>query len=104
MQKFFKEKYDEEQLKTIKKMDKLLSDSHEEFINKKNENENEDKMKEEKEKEKAKLKELLFEELYNKLDDMFNLSSLFDKERIMNIIERNDGNEADIIKEIELMF
>ena len=104
MQKFFKEKYDEEQLKAIKKMDKLLSDSHEEFINKKNENENEDKMKEEKEKEKAKLKELLFEELYNKLDDMFNLSSLFDKERIMNIIERNDGNEADIIKEIELMF
>ena len=87
MQKFFKEKYDEKQLKTILKMNKLLSDSYQEFINRKNNNE--DKINEDK----IKIKKKLYEELYEKLDEMYNLSSLFERDRIMNIITRNDGNE-----------
>ena len=99
MQKFFKEKYDEKQLKIILKMNKLLNDSYQEFINRKNSNE--DKNIEDKKKIN---KKILYDELYEKLDEMYNLSSLFDRERIMNIITRNDGNEENVMKEIELML
>ena len=98
MQKFFKEKYDEKQLKIILKMNKLLSDSYQEFINRKNNNE--DKIIEDK----IKIKKKLYEELYEKLDEMYNLSSLFERDRIMNIITRNDGNEEKVMKEIELIL
>ena len=99
MQKFFKEKYDEKQLKIILKMNKLLNDSYQEFINRKNSNE--DKNIEDKKKIN---KKILYDELYEKLDEMYNLSSLFERERIMNIITRNDGNEENVMKEIELML
>ena len=99
MQKFFKEKYDEKQLKIILKMNKLLNDSYQEFINRKNNNE--DKNIEDKKKIN---KKRLYDELYEKLDEMYNLSSLFERERIMNIITRNDGNEENVMKEIELML
>ena len=99
MQKFFKEKYDEKQLKIILKMNKLLNDSYQEFINRKNSNE--DKNIEDKKKIN---KKRLYDELYEKLDEMYNLSSLFERERIMNIITRNDGNEENVMKEIELML
>ena len=95
MQKFFKEKYDEKQLKIILKMNKLLSDSYQEFINRKKNNE--DKINEDK----IKIKKKLYEELYEKLDEMYNLSSLFERDTIMNIITRNDGNEEKVMKEIE---
>ena len=99
MQKFFKEKYDEKQLKIILKMNKLLNDSYQEFINRKNSNE--DKNIEDKKKIN---KKILYDELYEKLDEMYNLSSLFERDRIMNIITRNDGNEEKVMKEIELIL
>ena len=95
MKKYFKENYDEKQLKIILKMNKLLSDSYQEFINRKNNNE--DKINEDK----IKIKKKLYEELYEKLDEMYNLSSLFERDTIMNIITRNDGNEEKVMKEIE---
>ena len=98
MQKFFKEKYDEEQLKIILKMNKLLSDSYQDYINKKNKKEKQINEHE------GKNKKKLFDELYEKLDEMYNLSSLFDRERIMNIIAINDGIEENVMKEIELML
>ena len=98
MQKYFKEKYNEEQLKIILKMNKLLSDSYQEFINRKNANDAQNF------ESKIKIKKQLYEELFIKLDEMYNLSSLFERERIMNIIIRNDGNEEKVLKEIELIL
>ena len=96
MKKYYKENYDSEQLKKIIKMEKILSDSYEEFLNKKsitNIVKKEEKIKEER-----------IEEIIKNLDVLFNLTSIWPESKIRELIESCNGDEEKIILEIEKML
>ena len=95
MKKFYLENYNNEQLNNIIKMNKLLNESYQDFINKKNGNFYQGK------KEQEKLKNEIFEEIFNEIDDMYSLSSIISKEKIMEIIVKCNGDQEKIKLEIE---
>ena len=95
MKKFYLENYNNEQLNNIIKMNKLLNESYQDFINKKNGNFYQGK------KEQEKLKNEIFEEIFNEIDDMYSLSSIISKEKIMDIIIKCNGDQEKIKLEIE---
>ena len=95
MRKFYIENYNGEELKKINKMNKILTNAYQEIINKKKENIYRDK------KQKEQIKKLTIEELFNKYDDMYNLSSFINKQKILDIIIKSNGDEDKIQEEIE---
>ena len=95
MRKFYIENYNGEELKKINKMNKILTNAYQEIINKKKENIYREK------KQKEQIKKLTIEELFNKYDDMYNLSSFINKQKILDIIIKSNGDEDKIQEEIE---
>ena len=95
MRKFYIENYNGEELKKINKMNKILTNAYQEIINKKKENIYINK------KQKEEIKKLTIEELFNKYDDMYNLSSFINKQKILDIIIKSNGDEDKIQEEIE---
>ena len=95
MKKFFIENYNGEQLKKLNKMNKLLTDAYYDIVNKRNENIYKSK------KQSNNLKKLSIEELFNKIDEMYYLSSFINKEQILDIIIKCNGDEEKIQEEIE---
>ena len=93
MKKYYIENYDNDKLAQIIKMNKKLTDSYEEFFNKRNEYTHENK--------KTKLNQEKIKEIYNKLENMYNLSSLLSEDKIIDLIVKFDGDEDKIIKELE---
>ena len=93
MIKYYIENYDNEKLTEIIKMNKILTDSYEEFYKKRNQHKHEKK--------KTKLNQEKIKEIYNKLEDMYYLSSLLSEDRIIDLIVKFDGDEDKIAEEIE---
>ena len=93
MKNYYIENYDNDKLAQIIKMNKKLTDSYEEFFKKRNEYTHEDK--------KTKLNQEKIKEIYNKLENMYNLSSLLSEDKIIDLIVKFDGDEDKIIKELE---
>ena len=91
MHKFYNQNYNADQLKKINKMNKLLTDAYHDIIDKRNENAYKSKN----------LKGQSIEELFNKIDDMYYLSSFINKEKILDIIIKCNGDEDKIQEEIE---
>ena len=52
-------------------------------------------------KKKKKLNQQKIKEIYNKLEDMYYLSSLLSEDRIIDLIVKFDGDEDKIAEEIE---
>ena len=52
-------------------------------------------------KKKKKLNQEKIKEIYNKLEDMYYLSSLLSEDRIIDLIVKFDGDEDKIAEEIE---
>ena len=93
MIKYYIENYDNEKLTQIIKMNKILTDSYEEFYKKRSQHKHEKK--------KKKLNQEKIKEIYNKLEDMYYLSSLLSEDRIIDLIVKFDGDEDKIAEEIE---
>ena len=93
MKKFFIGNYNSEELKLIIKMNKLLEDSHKEISQRRYNNI-------EKSKDKTLTKDRI-NKILSELDDKLNLTSIINKEMIIDIIIKCEGNEDKIIEEIE---
>ncbi len=96
MTKFFKENYNNEQIEKINKLDKMLTEVYIDIFNKRKNN-----IFEEHKNIKKKLEVDEIEDLYNKLDEMYYLSSFLSKEEIIEIILKCEGDEDKIHLELE---
>ena len=98
MKKFYKENYNVEQLKQLNKMNKLLTDAYYDILNKRNKNFYQSN------KNTNNLKGQSIEELFNKIDEMYYLTSFISKEKIIDIIIKCNGDEDKIQDEIETII
>ena len=95
MKKYYIDNYNSEQLEQIKKLDKLLTETHSDIFDKRKKNIFANK----KEKKKLQIEEI--EEIFNKIEDMYFLTSFLTKEKIIELIIKCNGDEDKIQEEIE---
>ena len=95
MKKYYIDNYNSEQLEQIRKLDKLLTETYSDIFDKRKKNIFANK----KEKKKLQIEEI--EEIFNKIEDMYFLTSFMTKEKIIELIIKCNGDEDKIQEEIE---
>ncbi len=95
MKKYYNDNYNNEQLEKIIKMKKLLNEEYNELFDKRKKN----ILPYKKEKKKLQIEEI--EELFNKLEDMYYLTSFMTREKVIELIIKCNGDEDKIEEEIE---
>ena len=95
MKKYYIDNYNSEQLEQIRKLDKLLNETYSDIFDKRKKNIFANK----KEKKKLQIEEI--EEIFNKIEDMYFLTSFLTKEKIIELIIKCNGDEDKIQEEIE---